>query len=231
MADGPVDLLRELEHADEEMAALLAALDELHAASEAVRERALELDAFFEHLPGERASAAADVEGARSRAAEARRAAERAYDEVRAAEADGAEERLAHARRFEVRARDALGIAERRRAEAEKAAAQLEARADAAEHESEKLLERARRLAAGLRERPRLAMEAGEAPDGGLAGLAEWGTQARAALLVGRSQLAGERDALIRQANELAAVVLGETLTPTSAAGAARRVERKLRAG
>jgi hypothetical protein len=47
-------------------------------------------------------------------------------------------------------------------------------------------------------------------------------------LLVARSQLAAERDAVLRQANELGAVLLGEALPPTSAAAVARRVEAEL---
>ena len=65
-------------------------------------------------------------------------------------------------------------------------------------------------------------------PGPGTTGIAEWGTRARAALLVARSQLATERDAIVRQANELGAVVLGQTLPPLGAAAVARRVEREL---
>jgi hypothetical protein len=58
--------------------------------------------------------------------------------------------------------------------------------------------------------------------------VAEWGTRARAALLVARSQLASERDAVVRQANELGASVLGEPLPALSAGEIARRVEGTL---
>jgi hypothetical protein len=61
--------------------------------------------------------------------------------------------------------------------------------------------------------------------------VAEWGTRARAALLVARGQVAAERDAVVRQAAELGALLLGEALPATSAAGVARRVERELGAG
>ncbi|MDQ3857803.1 MAG: hypothetical protein M3327_05050, partial [Actinomycetota bacterium] len=58
-----------------------------------------------------------------------------------------------------------------------------------------------------------------------LADVARWATEARAALFVARGRLAAEREALIRQANELGTVVLGEPLASQSAALVARRVE------
>ena len=58
--------------------------------------------------------------------------------------------------------------------------------------------------------------------------MSEWGTRARAALLVARSQLAAERDAVVRQAHELAAVVLGEPLPPLGAREVVRHVEEQL---
>jgi hypothetical protein len=196
-----------------------------------VRERALELEAFFVRLPDERAAAARAEEEARAAAEERRVAAALAAQELRAAEAAGDDERLAAARRFDVRARDSVGTAERLRREAEEHAARLEAQADAADEEAKELARRAGELAGALAERPRLAADAGAPPEESLPGIAEWGTRARAALLVSRGQLAAERDAVIRQANELGALVLGEPLTATSAAGVVRRVERELGAG
>lgn len=231
MPDRRLAFIRELEQADEAVAAVLAELDELYAACEALRGRALEVEAFLERLPGERAATARAEEEARVAVEEARTTAERAAEELRAAEAAHDDERLPAARRFDVRARDAVHTAERLLREAEEAAARLEAHAEAAGEEAKELTRRARRLAAALAERPGLAAEAGAPPAGGLAGVAEWGTRARAALLVARGQLAAERDAVVRQANELGTLVLGEPLTATSAAGVARRVERKLGAG
>jgi hypothetical protein len=231
MPDRRLAFIRELEHADEAVAAVLTELDELYASGEAVRERALELESFFVRLPDERAATALAEKEARAGAEERRMAAARAAQELRAAEAAGDDERLAAARRFDVRARDAVGTAERLLREAEEHAARLEAQADAADEEAKELARRAGELAEALAERPRLAADAGAPPVESLPGIAEWGTQARAALLVSRGQLAAERDAVIRQANELGALVLGEPLTATSAAGVVRRVERELGAG
>ena len=228
MPDSRLAFIRELEQADEAVAAVLTELDELYAACEAVRGRALELEAFFVRLPAEREAAARTREEARAALEQSRVAAERAQEELRAAEFAGDEERLAAARRFDVRARDAVHTAERLLREAEEQAARLEAQVEAARGEAAELERRAYELAGALDERPRLAVEAGAPPGEGLTGLAEWGTRARAALLVARGQLASERDAVVRQANELGALVLGEPLTATSAAGVARRLEREL---
>ena len=231
MPDRRLAFIRELEQADEAVAAVLTELDELYAACEAVRERALELESFFVRLPDERAASAFAEKEARVAAEEQRAAAARATQELRAAEVAGDDERLAAARRFDVRARDAMGTAERLRREAEEHAARLDAQADAADGEAKELARRAAELAGALAERPRLAAEAGAPPEESLPGIAEWGTRARAALLVSRGQLGAERDAVIRQANELGTLVLGEPLTATSAAGVVRRVERELGAG
>lgn len=228
MPDRRLGFIRELEQADEAVAAVLTELDELYTSCEAVRERALELETFFVRLPEDRAAAALAEKEARAAAEERRVAAARAAQELRAAEAGGDDERLAAARRFDVRARDAVGTAERLRREAEERAARLEAQADAADEEAKELARRARELAGSLAERPGLAADAGAPPEESLPGIAEWGTRARAALLVARGQLAAERDAVIRQANELGTLVLGEPLTATSAAGVVRRVEREL---
>jgi hypothetical protein len=231
MDDRRLAFIRELEQADEAVSVVLTELDELYVECERVRERALELEAFVARLPDARAAAALALEGSRRTAEEARAAYQRARQELRAAEAEDDPERLAAARRFELRTRDSLAIATRRVREAEAGAARLEEEAQAAGRESEELGRRAVELAALLRERPRLALDAGELQETGLAGIAEWGTRARAALLVARGQLASERDAVVRQANELGALVLGEPLTATSAAGVARQVERELGAG
>ena len=83
---------------------------------------------------------------------------------------------------------------------------------------------------ARLAERPGLPDAAGRAPGESLDELADWATEARAALLVARSNLAAQRDAVIRQANELGALVLGEPHRrpePVRGASAGRIAERR----
>jgi hypothetical protein len=227
MREDRLALLRELERADEEAAAELAELDALYERCEEVRLGALELDVLLRGLPDEQAAAGEAHAAARLAVDEARETLERADEELRAAGAEADPERAAAASRFLVRARDALTSAERRAREAEERQAALADRARAAAGEAKSLQSRARELAAELRVRSRLAPETGEPPaDEHLAALAEWGTRARAALLVARSQVAAERDAVVRQANELGGLLLGEPLGATSTAGVAERVER-----
>jgi chromosome segregation ATPase len=82
----------------------------------------------------------------------------------------------------------------------------------------------ARRLASDLAGRPRIAAGAGEEPGAGLHEVEAWAEVARAALFVARGQLAAERDAVIRQANEIGALALGEPLAAASVAVVARRI-------
>lgn len=218
--------LRELEKADAEAAAVLSELDELAAAAEAVRAKAVALEAFGIRHPAEgervrRALAEAERE-ARAR----REAAEEAEKELGAAERARDGGRLAEARRREVRARDAVRMAERKLEAAREEERRLEAEAREAEREREAVDRRARELARALADRPALARHAGEEPGPGPAGAAEWASRARAALFVARGRLTAERESVIRQANELGSLILGEPLGATSAALVARRVER-----
>ncbi len=119
-------------------------------------------------------------------------------------------------------------MAERRAESARAQMTELEARAGAAERETAALEARARELSSLLQPRPRLAAETVGESAPGASGVAEWATRARAALLVARSQVAAEREAVVRQANELGALVLGEALPPLGAAAVSRRVEREL---
>jgi hypothetical protein len=230
MPDARLALLHELERADEAVAAELAETTELSAEVDGLRAGALELDAFLGRLPEERALASEAVAEARRTLAEAEAGVRLALNEVARAEAVGDEDRLAEARRFDLRARDSLHMAKRRLESALERAAELDAHADAAERESASIAARAAEVAAALLARPRLSGEAVAAPGASPAGVAEWGTRARAALLVARSQLTSERDAVVRQANELGASVLGEELPPLGTAAVAKRVVRELQA-
>jgi hypothetical protein len=214
--------LRELERADEAIAAALLEADERYAAVEDVRLRANALVELSDRLPAERAAAAEAVAEADRDLADAHAAAEQAAAELEQAEGGGNAERPAEARRFDLRARDSLHMAERRAAAERERAAGLEERAAAAERDGAALETEARELGARLRDE--VAAEPGTGP----AGVAEWGTEARAALLVSRSRIAAERDAVVRQAHELGAVVLGEDLPPLGAREVVRHVESSL---
>jgi chromosome segregation protein len=217
-------LLRELELADEEAGAALAELDELAREAESVRVKALDVAAFEARLPGKREAAGAELTRARGEREAARAALAEAEAAVRTARPDGE----ADARRFEIRARDRVSVAERRARSAEEACEALERRAEDSKREGEELGSRAAAVAEALQGRPRVAVEAGAAPTPGLAGVANWGEAARAALFVARGQVAAERDALVRQANEVGGLALGEPLTTLGASAIVRRVEAEL---
>jgi DNA repair exonuclease SbcCD ATPase subunit len=215
--------LRELERADEEVAAALAELDDLARQVDGVRARVEQLETFLARLPAERSrlqAAEHDWELHVRSAGEELAAAERELNEAQRAR-DESRATAAHHR--VVRARDAL-MAERRLAEGRAERRELESEAQAVEQEISKLEDTAGRLAVTLAQRPRLAEQAGAQPVPGLTGVGEWASGARAALVVARSSLASERDALIRQANELGALVLGEPVLASSPGAIARRL-------
>ena len=226
MSEGALEFLRELERADDAVAAVLAELDELAEETQRVGERALELEAFFIRLPADLERTASALVRAERELGEAEEVLAATEAELAAAEGRKDHERLASARRAEVRARDVLRMAQRRVGAARDEAEAFARKRAAAEGEAGALEARAGELAAALATRPQLAENGGQAPGAGLAGVRAWATQARAALFVARGALAREREGVIRQANELGALVLGEPLTASSAATVTRRVEQ-----
>ncbi|HET6695713.1 MAG TPA: hypothetical protein VFG85_04350 [Gaiellaceae bacterium] len=228
MPDRRLAILEDLERSEDEVAAELAEIDELYASGEQIRLAAHDLVDFLAKLPEGREAAAREIEESARALEEAGAVFESAEQDLAAAEKTGDQEVLAAARRFHVRTRDTLHLAERRARAAENHAAELEAAATAAEGHVKELNARAQELARVLGRRPRVALETQTAADATPAQVAEWGTQVRAALLVARSQVAVERDALVRQANELASNVVGEPVAAMSAAGAADLLRRTL---
>ena len=120
-----------------------------------------------------------------------------------------------------------MSVAERRLAEA--AAADLENRTGEATIRGQALHARVRKLAGDLRGRSRIADDAGKEPGPGLEGVEAWSAVARASLFVARGQLSAEREAVIRQANELGALALGEPLSAMGAGALTRRVEQAMK--
>jgi hypothetical protein len=228
VTDARLALLRELVAADEERAAGIEEVDRLLVETAAVRERSDLLAAVFAEAPSERARIDGEISEAEREVHERARALEEAAAELAAAERVGNEERLAVARRSHVHARDALSMAEKRAAARLAESRELERRLEHAECEAPAVEARAAELARLLRDRPKVAQEASRDPGAGLTGVAEWASGARAALVVARSSLSAERDALIRQATELGSVLVGEPLVATSARMIERRVEESL---
>jgi hypothetical protein len=217
-------LLHELQEADAEKGVLV---DEAHDLLEHVRAmqgKAHGVKQTQARLPARRESATQDLDRARDEL----RAAQAALAEARAAVCSAAKGEERTAELFEVRARDRQSVAERRVAEADGEVKAVEVAGGRLEELTLKLQAEGRSLAEALRNRPRIAEEAGVQPAPGLDSLLEWAETARAALLVARSQAMAERDAVIRQANELGSVSLGEPLGSASVGVVARRVERAL---
>lgn len=226
MSEGQLALLRELASADEVLAGDLGQLESLAARTAAVRERAGALLDLFGGADAKRVRLGRELALAEADVAERKRVLEAAGAELAGATEKADPERMAAAKRFETRARDALAVARRRldslRAERE----EFEERVRAAEQEAPEVEASAASLAETLSGRPRLAEEAGRQPADGLPGVIEWAGSARAALFVARTAVGTEREALIRQANELGSAMLGEPLSAVSPAVVLAAVER-----
>ena len=136
------------------------------------------------------------------------------------------ERRLASAQRLLERARDSLAAGERRLERATATRAEVERKLAEGEAAIPGIEEEARALSRRLAEVPRISRTGLEPPEPGLAGVDEWASRVAGALLVVRSGLETERERLIREANELAASVLGDQGAGTSVALARARLER-----
>jgi hypothetical protein len=213
--------LRELELADGETARVLDELDDLARRVEELGEQATLVRDRLAALPAERESA----HRAHDEAEDRLRDLDTALAEARAAAEDRPDDR--EAQRALVRAEDRAHAGWRSAQHAREAAERLGQEEDGRRREAEKLVARAGGLAAELGERPGVAEAAGDPPGDSLDDLQAWTTEARAALLVARSNLAAERDAVIRQANELGSLVLGEPLAAQTPAAVVRRVEAR----
>jgi hypothetical protein len=188
----------ELERRDASVAARLARVESLQAEVEEIRTHARAAVDFLAALPAALAGHARDEEQAE---------ADRAAAQRRLGEAE--QEKDETARVLAVRrAHDAIADAERRVERAR-------------EHQAVLEREGAERRDEGVR----LAERAGVA---GLDAFLPWASQRRGELVLEGSGLARERDAVVREASELLASVLGDPLAATSVAGLRARLERAL---
>ena len=216
----------ELERRDDAAARELAALADLAERAGAVRGRATDISSSLDRLPGELEDAARGIDDARTEVDDARE------------QARVAEERLAalrRARRPKVdeidRAARAAATATELHADAEARLERLQARADELRGAEARLRAEAvglapvaAQIAAELARAPRIA----DAPEPGttLAEIDEWGLFVRSSVLVARGGLEADREQLVNEANELAAVVLGDQLGASSVAVVRRRLEQ-----
>lgn len=214
MAADPVDDLRELDRYDAELGARAERLSAADAGVAEVRTRAEAIAGFFAAYPHEddrlrRATADTEHELDRRRRerAEAQAAVDAAHDE----------EARRHAAHALERADDHIAVAEANLARAREAHDHLEREAAALPAELERLEARAREIAAETPEVPE--------PGSGPQGLVDWASRAHAALFVGAGSVDSQRERVIREANELATMLLGEPTYGSTVAQARARVE------
>jgi DNA repair exonuclease SbcCD ATPase subunit len=222
-----LELARALEVADEALAASIAEVDELQRETERLRRRGAEVTSVLAELPAARETARAAVAELEVSAERLEADAAQAEGAFARAEETGREEAAIAARRGLTRARDLAASGRRRRDRAREELDALEGRADEAEREARELEAAAAELSARLPSVGRGAEHVATSPGPGLAGVLDWAARARAALLVVRGGLDTERERLVREANELAAGVLGELHAATSVAGVRERLERR----
>jgi chromosome segregation ATPase len=205
--DRALSELRGLAARDAELAERSGEIARRDAEVVAIRARAEEIEAALAALPAEQRSREAEVDEARAELE--RRREELAHAERVLEEAQGEEERE-HERHAVDRAADHIAVAQARLDRAGAALAELERETQDLPLELEQLEARARGLA--------------EAPD--LAGsLAEWASRAHAEAFVAAGQIDTERERIIREANELATMLLGEPAYGSTPAQALARVE------
>lgn len=199
--------LRALAGRDAELAARRAALGAKDAEIAAIRGRAEQIDAALAAQPVERERRRTEYDEARAELD--RRRGELAHAERVLEEAADEEER-AHAGHAVDRARDHIAVAQARVDRAGAAVAALERDETELPRELGLLEERARAV-------PDAPVLSGS--------LTDWASRAHAEVFVAGGQIDTERERIIREANELATMLLGEPTYGSTPAQALRRVE------
>jgi chromosome segregation ATPase len=202
-----VDELRRLAALDAELAERASALRSLDASIGEIRARAEAIDAFSAAYPEEEARRRAELQEAQEILS--RRGDELAVFQRTLAEAHDEEARI-HAEHEVARALDHVAVAEGRVARAQSAHDELE-----------------RDAAVLPRELAELEARAGAVPEVAALGssLVEWASHAHAELFVAAGQIDVQRERVIREANELATMLLGEPTYGATVAQALARVE------
>jgi len=202
-----VNELRRLAALDAELAESASALRELDGNVATIRGRAEAIEAYFAAYPDEEAHRAAELRDAQDELS--RRRDELAAAQRTLAEAHEDEARI-HAEHAVARARDHIAVAEDRLARGQSAYDELEREAAALPGELDELGARAR------------AVEGVPPLD---SSLVEWASHAHAELFVATGQVDVQRERVIREANELATMLLGEPTYGVTVAQALARVE------
>jgi chromosome segregation ATPase len=202
-----VSELRQLAALDAELAHSASAIRGLDETVAGLRGRAEAIDGFFAAYPAEEARRGAERREAQDELA--RRRDELADAERTLAGAQDPDAR-AHAEHAVARAVDHISVAEGRLARAQSAYEELERDAAALPAELDRLEARARTVT--------------DVPPLG-SSLAEWASHAHAELFVAAGQIDVQRERVIREANELATMLLGESTYGATIAHVLARVE------
>ncbi len=212
-----LDLVRELEEQEASLAAMSRQLVETQATAERVVAEAEAVGELLARLPEERAASDRELAAAEAARSDRRRELEQAQHEANDDEA---------ARRRIAEAEWALRRSDDHVEQTERARAALERQAEVAADSLTKLDDEARDATSFLN-----ALSAREArdlapPAPGVEGLLEWAPRARAAAFLARTSVDRQRDTLIREAEEAATSVLGESFAGSSVAVVRQRLER-----
>jgi DNA repair exonuclease SbcCD ATPase subunit len=200
--------LRRLAEADADLSGRASALRALDGQIAEIRSRAETIDAFFADYPAAETSRRAELTDAQAELV--RRKEELADAERRLGAADDDEARI-HAEFALARARDHVAVADSRIERAKASYDELERNAAALPPELGELEQRAR----AVPDVPPLATS-----------LVEWASHAHAELFVAAGQIDAERERVIREAHELATMLLGgEPTYGSTVAQALARVE------
>ena len=229
--DSLLALAADIERRDGDVAAALELVLDLARRADEITARAAQLQLLLESAPGEIAALDRSEAEARDRHADTAAAlaqAERHAAELAQSTRSSSEARAAAARDLELSQEIAAEAASRLDRLAHDRAGLLRA-VSAAQADALDLAGAAHDVASRLQEAPRVSTSGREEPGHDLAQLSEWGSRVHAALFVVRGQLEGERDRLVREANELGGAVLGEQLAGSSVALVRRRLEEALR--
>jgi len=206
--------VRRIQERDAELADAAARLAELAEEAERLGARAAEIERFFADYGDEEERRRGATAEARAELERRRDAVERAREELGTARGD--EDRAAAERAVE-RADDRVKLATARVDHAVADEAELEQSAAAFSAELPSLETRARAATTELPELP--------PPPVGTRELIEWASAARATLFVAVGQRNQQRERLIREANELGTMLLGEPLYGATTAQVRERVE------
>lgn len=199
--------LRALAARDADLAERRAEIARRDAEIAAIRGRAEEIDAALAAQPDERRRRETELDEAGAELE--RRHEELAHAERVLEEAQSDDERE-HARHAVERGRDHIAVAQARLDRAQAALSELEVEARDLPRQLEELEARAR------------ALPATPPPTGSLV---DWASRAHADAFVAGGQVDTERERIIREANELASMLLGEPTYGSTPAQALTRVE------